>query len=182
MDRKPKIMCDSSSFNHLVPSVWSDSRYGIRKEVISFNFKSMNKASECSKCLVCIDAVENLNGRPTSYLVKQLNTEQWIEMNTAVTPIDYLVELIVRNMFCGETSKCAIQTKSGIEIKFTITLLDDDCGPYLFELTAKELFDWAKKCKENGVVMFKEYSSFAQTYFNKAAKALISFKPFSGLR
>ncbi|XP_055378473.1 uncharacterized protein LOC129610118 [Condylostylus longicornis] len=154
---------------------------GIKKEVVSFNYQSMTKPTEISRCLVIIDDIKNLNNRESNYLSAKLKTEFWIELGSAVTALDYYVEIILQQMFQNETSRCYIKTKAGEEITFIIKLIKIDFKGYIFELNLKDAYELSKKYKENGVLMFKKYPKFAQEYFCRAAKILLSYGPFDDL-
>jgi tetratricopeptide (TPR) repeat protein len=166
---------------HLVDKVWADEARGLRKELVSFKFVSVVKASELSKCLV--EVIEVNNSDPEKYKSNYLEVEKelWVEIGGAVTAIDCYVEEFLRQMFTNETSKCSIATKSSGVIEFTVKLKRIEFGGYYCEQSAVKMFELAKSYKENGVKMFKEYPLFAHNYFNLAAKCLLSFNPFDDL-
>lgn len=179
MDRKSKGMRGPSIFNEVAQREWTCSKNGLRKELIDFTFNSMTKATEISKCLVNISDVKNLEDRETNYLNNE--GEFWIQLGTAVTPTDYYTEIFLQQMFTGERSRCYIQTKSGVQIEFTVKMLKIEFINYLYKLTVVEVYQLALQYKQNGVTMFKKYPKFAQEYFCRAAKCLISYQPFDVL-
>lgn len=158
---------------------WKCDKLGIRKELIDFKFVSVQKASVLSHCFVCFGNIKGRGERESVYLDQE--NEQWIRLGHARTPLDYAIEVILHEMFAGERSNCFVSTKTNEEVSFSISLIDIKFGGYLFEMSAKEMYEWASAAKDNGVAMFKRYPSHAQRYFNDAAKGLISYKPFEGL-
>ncbi|XP_037050522.1 peptidyl-prolyl cis-trans isomerase PASTICCINO1-like isoform X2 [Bradysia coprophila] len=168
-----------SDFQHLVATEWSDESRGLRKVLMEFNYTKMDRVADLSECLVEISDVANLSGRESEYLSD--TKEKLIRMGDAVTPIDYFVEIFIRQMYVGEVSRCYVTTKTDHQIEFTIKLMAIDCPRYFYELSPKELFEISSKYKEQGVKMYKKYPEFAQNYFNLAAKLLISLKPFNTL-
>lgn len=153
---------------------WKNDEKGLRKEVIEFEFVSIVKASEMSKCLVEILHVENLNSHASNYLNR--TDEFWIEIGHSLTPVDCYIEEFLKQMLTNETSKCYIKTKSSPdEIFFIMRLKEIEFGGYYFEKSPTEMYELAKLYKENGVKMFKDYPLFAHNYFNLAAKCLLSF-------
>lgn len=191
MADQSEVVCRSSDVSNLEKSSstdepsgqpkarWQCDKLGIRKELIDFKFVSVQKASVLSQCFVCFGNVEGLANRESVYLNQE--TEQWIRLGHARTPLDYAIEVILQEMFAGERSNVFVSTKTGESVSFSISLIEIQFGGYLFELSAKEMYEWASANKDNGVAMFKRYPSHAQRYFNDAAKGLISYKPFDGL-
>lgn len=170
---------------HLIDKVWEDETKGLRKELVSFRYCSVDKASELSKCLVIITDVQNLNPeeQKTKYLAEEnIGKEQWIEIGHALTPIDCYVEEFLKQMFTNDTSICSITTKSSGVIMFTLQLNKIEFDGYYCEQSATKMYELAKLYKENGVIMFKDYPQFAHNYFNLAAKCLLSFNPFTDIQ
>lgn len=166
---------------HLIDQVWEDKLKGLRKELISFSFSSIAKATELSKCLIKISDVHNSTPQKhKSNYLREENIEQefWVEIGHAVTPVDCYLEEFLKQMLTNETSKCSIKTKSSEDVKFTIYLKKVEFGGFFCEQPAKKMFALAKHYKENGVIMFKSYPKFAHYYFSLAAKCLLSFHPF----
>lgn len=169
---------------HLIDKVWQDDTKGLRKEVISFRYFTVVKASELSRCLVDILEIQNLNTEKhkTNYLLEEnIGQEFWVPIGHAVTPIDCYVEEFLKQMFTNETSKCSITTKSSGNIEFTMRVKRVEFGGYYCEQNAVKMFELAKLYKDNGVQMFKDYPLFAHNYFNLAAKCLLSFNPFDDI-
>lgn len=158
---------------HLVEKIWQDETKGLKKEVIHFQYVSIVKASELSKCLVDILDIQNLNSHQSNYLKE--GNDFWIEIGHATTAFDCYLEEILKQMFMNETSRCDIKTKSG-NVTFTIRLKRIEFGGYFHEQSAHRMFELAKFYKDNGVKMFKDFPLFAHNYFNLAAKCLLSFK------
>lgn len=170
---------------HLIDKVWEDETKGLLKEVISFRYCTVVKASEISKCLIEILDIQNLcsDKHNTNYLLDEnIGKELWVEIGHALTPIDCYIEEFLKQMLTNETSKCSITTKSSGIIEFTIRLKRIEFGGYYCEQSACNMFQLAKLYKENGVKMFKEYPTFAHSYFSLAAKCLLSFNPFDDIR
>ncbi|XP_055679950.1 peptidyl-prolyl cis-trans isomerase D [Lutzomyia longipalpis] len=164
-------------YSKLVPKIWTDPDRGLQKLLIEFRFVSIVKASEISRCCITLSGIEDLNRRESEILGKGDCQEVWIELGTAKTPIDCYIEIFLREILIGEKSRCCIATKSGETVSFTIKLLQIDFRGYLFELPAREVVTLAERYKQIGVEMFKKYPLFAQDYFNKAAKCLLSLGP-----
>uniref|UniRef100_A0A182TAM3 FKBP_N_2 domain-containing protein n=1 Tax=Anopheles maculatus TaxID=74869 RepID=A0A182TAM3_9DIPT len=139
------------------------------------------KPSELSRCLVAIGAVEGIGTHETSYLGAGATEERWITIGTAVTPVDCYVELLLQQMLTNEESKCTINNRQGIDITFTVKLIRIEGQKYYYELSVAESVALAKQYKENGVKMFAKYPLFAHTYFNQAAKCLLSWSPIDQL-
>uniref|UniRef100_A0A182JPC4 FKBP_N_2 domain-containing protein n=1 Tax=Anopheles christyi TaxID=43041 RepID=A0A182JPC4_9DIPT len=154
---------------------------GLRKERLSFQFTSMEKPSELSRCLVTICDVSNVEALETSYLTGGSIEERCITMGTALTPVDCYVELLLQQMLTNEESKCTISNAKGNDVTFTMKLLRIDRQKYYYELTVAETLELAKQYKENGVKMFPKYPLFAHAYFNQAAKCLLSWSPIDHL-
>lgn len=165
-----------------VPAVWTDEKKGLRKELISFEFRSVTKANELSKCVAVLSDVSGLKDEHESdYLRRENNKEVLFELGMALTPIDCYVELFLQQMMIGEKSRCSITTKSGDVIQFVLLIAGVEFGGYYYSKSLEEVVALAKRAKENGVKMFKKYPIFAHNYFNKAAKLLISLEPFDKL-
>lgn len=163
--------------SELVPKVWLNSKKGLRKELINFNFVSIKKPTEFSKCFITISDI-NCSDYETNYLNSgDLN----LVMGSALTPIDIYLELFLLEMITSEKSHCFIKTKNGNEISFILKLNEIQFGGYFFEISANEMLKKAQTYKENGVKMFKKYPNFSQDYFNKSAKCLLAFLPFKDL-
>uniref|UniRef100_A0A034W9F6 Uncharacterized protein n=1 Tax=Bactrocera dorsalis TaxID=27457 RepID=A0A034W9F6_BACDO len=161
---------------------WTMPAKGLRKQVLSLdNFKFLNKPHLVSKVVVKVEEVQNLNGRESQYLSNELiEQEQKVEIGSALTPVDCYVELLVRQLVVGERARCFIATKTE-EIRFILTLIKIEETKEIYKLNVAEMYAHAMRYKENGVVMFKQYPYFAHAYFSRAAKFLISYKPFEGL-
>lgn len=164
-------------------ALWLNDELGIRKELLTFNFVSMQRPSIRSKCRVILSNISAATQNHDSlYLNKNPDDppdgDQCIQLNTACTPLDYIIELVLQQMVSGEKSRCFIRCNNEEIIQFDIDLLEVLFTGYLHELSLVQLYDWAEQAKANGVAMYKRYPKFAQRYFNDAAKALISFKPF----
>lgn len=169
---------------HLIDKVWEDKTKGLRKEVINFRYMTIVKVSELSKCLVDILDIQNLDKskHKTNYVTEEnVGHEFWVTIGEGMTPVDCYVEEFLKNMLTNETSKCFIETKSSGTITFTMRLKRIEFGGFYFEQSAPKMFELAKKYKENGVKMFKDYPLFAHNYFNLAAKCLLSFNPFDDI-
>uniref|UniRef100_A0A182P2G3 FKBP_N_2 domain-containing protein n=1 Tax=Anopheles epiroticus TaxID=199890 RepID=A0A182P2G3_9DIPT len=175
------VQSPSAGDDCLVPPVYEDPSKGLRKERLSFRFTSAEKPSELSRCLVTISDVSNVEAHETSYLIDTSTEERWITMGTALTPVDCYVELLLQQMLTNEESKCTISCTKTNSISFTMKLLRIEGQKYFYELTVPETLTLAKQYKENGVKMFPKYPTFAHTYFNLAAKCLLSWSPIDQL-
>lgn len=162
---------------------WVDAKKGLRKELISYRFQSTIKANDLSKCCVAITELNGLKDYHASAYLRdeQKNMDYWITMSNALTPIDCYIELFLKRMLIGETSRCSIRTKSNDCISFVMRLIRVEFNGYVYAMKLPEVVALAKHYRENGVKMFKEYPLFAHDYFNKAAKLLISCEPFETL-
>lgn len=165
-----------------VGTEWKLERKGLYKKVLALEFTKVEKPHQAAKVVINVEKVENLKDRESQWLgEKTLNTDQIMEMGTALTPIDCYLELLVQQMMLGETAECTIKTKGGEEIKIVLTLQEIKSTKGIQQLTVPEMYNLAMRYKENGVKMFKTYPIFAHEYFVKAAKCLISYKNFEGL-
>lgn len=161
---------------------WTNEKKGLRKELISFKYHSVTKANDLSKCCVTISEITGLKDHHDSeYLRGEHENEYWIKLGDALTPIDCYVEILLKQMLIGETSRCFMRTKSSECISFVVKLIRIEFGGYLYSKSSSEIVALAQHYKENGVKMFKKYPLFAHDYFNKAAKCLISCLPFDTL-
>lgn len=166
-----------------IEKLWTDDKKGLKKELVSFRYQSVTKANDLSKCLVSIAEIKNLFDEHDTTYLRDVNgaNEYWISITKALTPIDCYVELFLKRMMMGETSRCSITTKAGIIISFVIHLIRIEFGGYMYSKDLRTVVTLAQRYKENGVKMFKRYPLFAHDYFNKAAKVLISCEPFETL-
>lgn len=170
--------------NYPIEKEWCDEKKGLHKELIAFKFQSVIKPNDLSKCCV---AITDLNGLKDHHASKYLRDERrnqdfWITINDALLPIDCYIELFLKRMLIGETSRCSMKTKSGDYISFVIKLTRVEFGGYYYSKSLAEIVTLVQHYKENGVKMYKDYPLFAQDYFNKAAKLLISCEPFETLK
>lgn len=170
------------SENLRIAKEWTDEKHGLRKDLISFKYQSVTKASDLSKCLVTISDVSGLrDNHDTEYLRCDNNTEYWVTLGDALTPIDCYIEIFLKQMLIGETSRCTIKTKSEQSIQFILKMIRIEFGGYFYSKSLPELVHIIQHYKENGVKMFKKYPLFAHDYFGRAAKLLISWLPFDTL-
>lgn len=167
--------------DQLVPLIWEDKDLGLRKELISFQYKSIIKANELSTCLVTLKDVHLPLGRESFYLKNDHSSQIVIKLGHALTPIDWYIEKFLQVMFIGEESKCIIRTNGPDDISFSIHMQRIDFGGYYHEKSLKEMLDLAKVYKENGVKMFKQYPQYAHYYFTKAARCCIAYLPYGDL-
>lgn len=158
---------------------WFKPELGLGKKLINYSFVSIDHPTELSECLVRFGNIQGLDGRESNYLF--VEADQVIQVGSGVTAVDFLIDIVVQQMYMGETSRVYIVTKKSTTINFTITLLKINTSRYLYQLSAQEMLQWALAQKNQGVLMFKKWPSMAQRYFNQAAKGLISFKPFDAL-
>lgn len=167
--------------DQLVPELWENPSLGLKKELITFQYQSMVKASELSSCFVTFKDVHLPPGRDSNYL-KDVNGNTHIKLGHALTPIDWYIEKFLQVMLTGEESKCTIRTTADTEISFTIHMERIDFGGYYHEQSLTQMLTLAKIYKENGVKMFKQYPpQFAHYYFTKAARCLLAYMPFGDI-
>ncbi|TMW51384.1 hypothetical protein DOY81_003508 [Sarcophaga bullata] len=166
-----------------VGSEWQLERKGLHKKVLELQFTKVEKPHPVSEVVIIVERIENLNGRESQWLNEEtMNTEQAMEMGSALTPIDYYLEILVQQMMPGEKAECTIKTKKPEEkVKIILSLKEIKESKSIQTLTVPEMYNLAIKYKENGVKIFKTYPLFAHEYFARAAKCLISFKKFEGL-
>lgn len=166
-----------------VGTEWKLERKGLHKKVLALDFTKVEKPHPISTVKICIEKVENLKERESNWLNEgTFNICQSIELGTALTPIDYYLEILLQQMMVGETAECSIQTTTpGENVEVVLTLREITTTKAIQTLTVPEMYSLALKYKENGVKMFKKYPIFAHDYFSRAAKCLISFKSFEGL-
>lgn len=163
------------SINLAPTPIWTNDVKGLKKELIEYKFIEMKKPTEISKCRIKITDVNCLSTYKTNYLNQ--TDEFIINIGSAITPVDVYVELILKEMLVGEKSHCFIKTKTN-EIDFILELQQITDDRYYFQLNSMEIYKRSLKYKENGVQLFKEYPLFAQEYFCKSAKLLLSIIPF----
>lgn len=174
---EPEFIDETAIFRP--PVEWQKPELGLRKHLLLFSWVSIDHPTELSECLVRFDDIEGLGGRESNYLCDE--GARVIQLGSAVTDVDFLVDIVFQHMYTGETSRVYINTKNGDTIVFTATLLAIQTARHLYQLSAKEMLQWALAQKNQGVAMFKKWPSIAQRYFNLAAKGLISFKPFDAI-
>lgn len=173
----------SKTIKYPVAEEWNDEKRGLRKELITFEYECVTKASDLSKCLVVISDVDGLrDNHDTEYLRCGNNTEYLVTLGDACTPIDYYIEIFLKQMLTGETSRCTINSKSNASIKFVLKMIRIEFGGYFHAKSLADVVQIVQHYKENGVKMFKKYPLFAHEYFGRAAKLLISFLPFNTLK
>lgn len=161
---------------------WSDATRGLHKKVLSLEFQAVEKPlSESSVVFTITKPCKDLGGRPSKYLDTETRTEQTMLIGTAVTPIDCYLEILLQQFLPGETSACSIKSKSGEQLEFELKLERITENTQVDKLNAADLYKLALRYKENGVVMFKTFPKFAFDYFTRAAKLLITYKPFDKL-
>lgn len=170
----PEYIDEDAAFRP--PADWQKPELGLRKRLLCFGWDSIELPTELSECMVRFDDIEGLGDRESNYLAAE--QVLMIQLGSAVTAVDFLVDIVFQHMYVGETSRVFIKTNSGDTIEFTATLLKIQTDRYLYQLSARETLQWALEQKNQGVVMFKKWPSIAQRYFNRAAKGLISHKPF----
>lgn len=161
---------------------WNDVTRGLYKKALSLKFKAMEKPfTESTVIFTITKSCKDLGGRPSKYLNNEPEIEQTMQIGTAVTPIDCYLEMLLQQFLPGETSACSIKTKSGEQLDFELRLENIKSNTQVDKLNAADLYKVALRYKENGVAMFKAYPKFAFDYFARAAKLLITYKPFDKL-
>lgn len=158
---------------------WDDPKKGIGKKTIEFDSSHLISPTEVSKVTVKISDIKNLEDRESHYL-DNVDKEFLIQMGSAVTPIDCYIETLLLHIKKLECCSCFIKT-TVTEITFTLTVIEIEDNRSFFSLKLKEMFDLSQKYKANGVSMYKKHPRFAEDYFCRSAKILISCKPFDQL-
>ncbi|KAM7361834.1 bride of doubletime [Cochliomyia hominivorax] len=166
-----------------VGTEWQIERKGLHKKVLALDFTKVEKPHQVAQVVINVKKIENFKDRESQWLQQDtLNADQIMEMGSALSPVDYYLELLVQQMMLGETAECTIKTKQpGEDIKIVLTLQEIKSSKGIQQLTVPEMYNLALKYKENGVKIFKIYPIFAHEYFAKAAKCMISYKNFEGL-
>ncbi|XP_062538358.1 uncharacterized protein LOC134206646 [Armigeres subalbatus] len=142
----------------------------------------MIKPAPEARCLIDISAISNPEGKESNILNKdESSSEQWIVIGNGLTPVDCYIELIVMEMLPNEKSMCSITCCNGQNVDCVIQLLRVENPNPPFTRSALENLSRAKNYKEKGVQMFPRYPLFAHTYFNRAAKCLLSCAPLDAL-
>lgn len=165
-------------------ALWSDERLGCSKELLHFQFVCMEKPTELDECVIVVTDQQNVGARPSNFLQPAAaapSDELCVSLRTARTALDCLLSVILQQMLPGERSRVRIVTGGGETVQLTIELRriqPNDTQRYPHQLSAAQTFAWAAEQKENGVALFKRWPRFAQDAFSRAAKALISLKPF----
>ncbi|ALC45760.1 CG17282 [Drosophila busckii] len=163
---------------------WTDATRGLHKKVLNLNLQlhCVEKPLAISTLIFTVNkSCANLGDRPSKYLANNDESQHEMEMGTAVTPIDCYLELLMQQFIAGETSACSIKTKSGDTLQFELKLELIVINTQIETLKGAELHKLALQYKENGVAMYKTYPKFAFDYFVRAAKLLITYKPFDKL-
>lgn len=160
---------------------WINDVKGLRKEIISIQFVSMQKVSELSRCLVSISELNGLGDRKSHILKPGEGVqERWIDIGTAATPIDCYLEDLLKQMLVNEKSKCFINCKN-TQVTFNMHLLKIEDEGYYFTKSPQAMLEIAKRYKESGVAMFPSSVLFAHRAFSNAAKCLLAYAPLEYL-
>ncbi|XP_017856124.1 PREDICTED: peptidyl-prolyl cis-trans isomerase CPR6 [Drosophila arizonae] len=161
---------------------WSDVARGLQKKVLSLEFQRVEKPLLVSTVAFTVKKpCANLGSRPSKYLVSKEPQQYTLDMGSADSPIDCYIEILLQQFVIGETSACSITTKTGECLEFELKLDRIVSNKQIDKLSAGEMYNLALKYKENGVAMYKAYPKFACDYFSRAAKLLITYKPFDKL-
>ncbi|XP_017057203.1 peptidyl-prolyl cis-trans isomerase CPR6 [Drosophila ficusphila] len=164
-----------------VGTEWEDKSRGLTKKVLSLQFTELEKPTTVSTVEFSVTKkTANLGGRPSKYLANN-EAKHTLEMGTSLTAVDCYLELLLQQFVPGETSACSITTKTGERIEFELKLERIVRNTQVEKLNAAEIYDLALRLKESGVAIFKAFPKFAFDYFARAAKLLITYKPFNQL-
>ncbi|XP_017074726.1 peptidyl-prolyl cis-trans isomerase CPR6 [Drosophila eugracilis] len=169
-----------------VGTEWEDKSRGLAKRVISLQFTEMEKPTTNSTVEFSVSKKSaNLGERPSKYLVSDESTtypqKHTLEMGSSLTAVDCYLELLLQQFVPGETSACSITSKTGEHIEFELKLERIVKNTQVEKLDAAGIFEVALRLKESGVATFKTFPKFAFDYFARAAKLLITYKPFDQL-
>lgn len=177
---------------HRPALLWTDERLGLSKELLDFDFVAMERPSELDVCEVTFSDRVNCDGRESAFLPtlgaaedgSEASNGALVAIRGARTPLDCLLAVVLQEMMPGERSRVRIVTRAAVTIQLTVALsaIRPQAKRYLFQLSPGEMADWAAEQKDAGVALFKrEAVSFAHAAFARAAKGLISLKPFEKL-
>ncbi|KAH8383026.1 hypothetical protein KR009_006302 [Drosophila setifemur] len=169
-----------------VGTEWEDKSRGLVKKVLSLQFRDMEKPSTASTVQFSVNnKCANLGSRPSKYLASGERStypqQHPLEMGTSLTPVDCYLEILLQQFLPGETAACSIATNSGGQIEFELKLDRIVKNVQVDKLNAEETYDLALRFKGSGVAAFKTHPKFAFDYFVRAAKLLITYKPFDKL-
>ncbi|XP_016954337.1 uncharacterized protein LOC108027409 [Drosophila biarmipes] len=170
-----------------VGTEWKDRSRGLAKKVLALQFTKMEKPTTVSTVeFSVIKKTANLGERPSKYLASDESSEypqkHLLEMGTSLTAVDCYLELLLQQFVPGETAACSIQSKTGERrIEFELKLERIVKNAQVEKLDAAGIYEVALRLKESGVATFKTFPKFAFDYFVRAAKLLITYKPFDQL-
>lgn len=169
-----------------VGTEWEDKCRGLTKKVLAFQLEEMEKPTMCSTVQFSVNKkCANLGERPSKYLSSDESSsypqQHSLEMGRAVSPVDCYLEILLQQFLPGETAACSILTKNGDRIDFELRLEKIVKNTQVEKLNAAGIYDLALRLKESGVATYKSYPKFAFDYFVRAAKLLITYKPFDKL-
>lgn len=159
---------------------WPDkSNISLKKTILKAGTTNGLEVNETATCFVDITNETTENSTESTYLSKEIGQEsKTILLGRAIDPIDWCIETFILTMVKNETCRCTVQAGT-LKFAFVITLKDVKPGKYYFEHTLSEMYELAQLYKENGVKCFKSNPWLAHEYFNKAAKCLLTFLPYS---
>ncbi|XP_017003772.2 protein Bride of doubletime [Drosophila takahashii] len=169
-----------------VGTEWEDKSRGLAKKVLALQFSEMEKPTTVSTVEFSVNKkTANLGGRPSKYLTSDESStypqQHILEMGTSLTAVDCYVELLLQQFVPGETAACSITSKTGERVEFELRLERIVKNTQVEKLDAAEIYQVALRLKESGVASFKTFPKFAFDYFVRAAKLLITYKPFDQL-
>ncbi|XP_052857800.1 uncharacterized protein LOC128265657 [Drosophila gunungcola] len=169
-----------------VGTEWEDKSRGLAKKVLDVQFTEMEKPTTVSTVEFSVNnKCANLGGRPSKYLSSDESSKypqlHSLEMGTSLTAVDCYVELLLQQLVPGETAACSITSKTGEIIEFELKLERIVKNTQVEKLDAAQIYKVALRLKESGVATFKTFPKFAFDYFVRAAKLLITYKPFNQL-
>ncbi|XP_037730342.1 peptidyl-prolyl cis-trans isomerase D [Drosophila subpulchrella] len=169
-----------------VGTEWEDKSRGLTKKVLALQFTKMEKPTTVSTVeFSVIKKTANLGERPSKYLASDESStypqQHILEMGTSLTAVDCYVELLLQQFVPGETAACSITSKTGERIEFELKLEKIVKNTQVEKLDAAQVYEVALRLKESGVATFKTFPKFAFDYFVRAAKLLITYKPFEQL-
>jgi len=169
-----------------VGTEWEDKSRGLTKKVLALQFTKMEKPTTVSTVEFSVNKkTANLGERPSKYLASDESStysqQHILEMGTSLTAVDCYLELLLQQFVPGETAACSITSKTGERIEFELKLEKIVKNTEVEKLDAAQVYEVALRLKESGVATFKTFPKFAFDYFVRAAKLLITYKPFDQL-
>lgn len=168
------------------PEEWCDAALGVSKHLLDFQFVAMDRPTDLDECdVVVTERNAECAARHSEWLRGDDGGDAIrVRLRTARTEFDCVLGIVLQQMMPGERSRVNIATRGQVLLELTLQLqricpVAGGNKRHLHQLTSAELVDWAGEQKANGVALFRRKEMcMAQYAFARAAKALVSLKPF----